>query len=87
MRDFELIERAIAEQGRELQKLEAEIQEKRQVLDRQRQALSVLQPLLISVLGEPKKALIFEPEPIEPDPVRHKLTGVIFQSGHKVHDI
>ena len=57
MTDFELIEQAIADQERELQKLESEIQDKRQVLDRQRQALSLLRPLLISVLGEPKKVL------------------------------
>jgi hypothetical protein len=61
MRDFELIEQAIAEQ--ELQKLESEIQEKRQMLDRQKQALSLLQPLLISVLGESTKVLTLEPFP------------------------
>jgi hypothetical protein len=67
MTDFELIYEAIAEQERELQKLESEIQEMRQMLDRQKQALSLLQPLLIFVLGEPKKVLI-----LEPDSVRHK---------------
>jgi uncharacterized coiled-coil protein SlyX len=46
MTDFELIEQAIAEQERELQRLESEIQEKRQMLDRQKQALSLLQPYL-----------------------------------------
>jgi chromosome segregation ATPase len=79
MTDFERIEQAIAEQNRELQRLESEIQEKRQMLDRQKQALSLLQPLLISVLGEPKKVLI-----LEPDSVRHKSIGALFQSGHKV---
>jgi uncharacterized coiled-coil protein SlyX len=79
MTDFELIEQAIAEQERELQKLESEIQEKRQMLDRQKQALSLLQPLLISVLGEPNKALV-----LEPDLVRHKSIGGIFQFGNRV---
>jgi len=59
MTDFELIEQAIADQERELQRLESEIQEKRQMLDRQKQALSLLHPLLISVLGEPKES--FDP--------------------------
>jgi uncharacterized coiled-coil protein SlyX len=45
MTDFERIEQAIAEQEPELQRLESEIQEKRQMLDRQKQALSLLQPL------------------------------------------
>ena len=79
MTDFELIEQAIAEQVRELQKLESEIQEKLQMLDRQKQALSLLQPLLTSVLGEPKKAMT-----LELDPVRHKSNGGIFQFGNRV---
>jgi hypothetical protein len=79
MTDFELIEQAIAEQERELQNLESKIQEKRHLLDRQRQALSLLQPLLISVLGEQTKVLI-----LEPDSVRRKPTGICFQAGNKV---
>jgi len=79
MTDFERIEQAIAEQNRELQRLESEIKEKRQMLDRQKQALSLLQPLLISVLGEPMKALT-----VELEPVRHKGIGGIFQSGNRV---
>ena len=78
MRDFELIEQAIAEQERELQKLESEIQEKHQTLDRQKQALSLLQPLLISVLGESTKVLT-----LEPVSVPHKSIGIIFHSGTK----
>jgi uncharacterized coiled-coil protein SlyX len=78
MRDFELIEQAIAEQERELQKLESEIQEKRQMLDRQKQALSLLQPLLVTVLGESTKVLT-----LEPDSVRHKPIGISFQGGIK----
>jgi hypothetical protein len=86
MTDFELIERAIADQERELQKLESEILDKRQVLDRQRQALSLLQPLLFSVLGEPKKVSILEPDSVELDPVLHEY-GRLFQSRNKVRDI
>ena len=78
MRDFELIEQAMAEQERELQKLESELQEKRQMLDRQKQALSLLQPLLISVLGESTKVLT-----LEPDSVSHRSIGVSFQGGIK----
>jgi hypothetical protein len=40
MTDFELVEEAIAEQERELQKLESEIQEMRQLLDRQASAVT-----------------------------------------------
>jgi hypothetical protein len=87
MRDFELIEQAIAEQERELQRLESEIQEKRQILDRQKQALSLLEPLLISVLGKPNKVLILEPDSVEPESMRQKSIGIIFQSGRKVHDV
>ena len=76
MRDFELIEQAIAEQERELQKLESEIQEKRQMLDRQKHALSLLQPLLISVLGESTKVLTLEPVSLS-----HKSIGIAFQGG------
>ena len=78
MTDFELIEQAIADQERELQKLESEILDKRQVLDRQRQALSLLQPLLISVLGDPTKVVT-----LEPDSVFHKAFGTIFNGGNK----
>jgi uncharacterized coiled-coil protein SlyX len=81
MTDFELIEQAIAEQERELQKLESEIQQKRQMLDRQRQALSVLQPLLNSVLGEPPKVLT-----VELEPVLRKTLGSLFKSGNKIRD-
>jgi hypothetical protein len=77
MTDFELIEQAIAEQERELQKLESEIQEKRKTLDRQREAMALLRPLL-SVLGESKKVLI-----LEPDVVRYKSIGSIFRSGSR----
>jgi hypothetical protein len=79
MTDFELIERAIEERVRELQKLEFEIQEKLQMLDRQKQALSLLKPLLISVLGEPKEVLA-----LELDPVHHKPMGISFQHGNKI---
>jgi len=82
MTDFELIEQAIADQERELQRLESEIQEKRQMLDRQKQALSLLQPLLISVLGEPNKVLV-----LEPDSVGHKSVGMSFLSGNKVRHL
>ena len=85
MTDFELIEQAIADQERELQKLESEILDKRQVLDRQRQALSLLQPLLISVLSESKKVSVLEPDSVESHPL-HKY-GKPFQSWNKVHDI
>ena len=79
MTDFELIEHAIEERVRELQKLELEIQEKFQMLDKQKQALSLLKPLLISVLGEPKEVLV-----LELDPVRHKTLGISFQRGNKI---
>jgi uncharacterized coiled-coil protein SlyX len=75
MTDFELIEQAIAEQERGLQKLESEIQDKRQMLDRQKQALSLLQPLLISVLGESTKVLTLEPD--------SKSIGMSFLGGVK----
>ena len=76
MRDFELIEQAIGAQERELQKLESEIQEKRQLLARQKEALSLLQPLLVSVLGESTKVV-----PVEPD-FLHGV-GTIFRGGKK----
>jgi uncharacterized coiled-coil protein SlyX len=79
MTDFERIEQAIAEQERELKRLESEIQEKRQLLDRQRQALSLLQPLLNSVLGEPTKVLTVELESMPRKPI-----GTTFVSGYKV---
>lgn len=78
MRDFELIEQAIAAQERELQKLESEIQEKRQLLGRQKEALSLLQPLLSSVLGESTEVVI------EPDSVSSKPAGTIFFRGKKM---
>jgi predicted RNase H-like nuclease (RuvC/YqgF family) len=79
MTDFERIDQAITEQERELQKLESEIQEKHQMLDRQRQALALLRPVLISVLGAPTKVLI-----LEPDSVRNESIGMSFRSGKKV---
>jgi hypothetical protein len=78
MTDFELIEQALAEQERELQNLEAEMQEKRKMLHRQKEALSLLQPLLISVLGESPKVVT-----LEPDSVRHKSVGISFLNGNK----
>jgi hypothetical protein len=81
MRDFELIEQAIEVQERELQKLESEIQEKRQLLARQKEALSLLQPLLVSVLGESTKVLT-----LEPDSLSHGL-GTIFYGGKKERQI
>ena len=78
MRDFELIEQAIAAHERELQKLESEIQEKRQLLGRQKEALSLLQPLLASVPGESTKVLT-----IEPDSVFPKTAGTVFYGGNK----
>ena len=77
MRDFELIEQAIEMQERELQKLESEIQEKRQLLGRQKEALSLLQPLLSSVLGESTEVVI------EPDSVFSKPAGTTFFRGKK----
>jgi hypothetical protein len=77
MTDFELIEQAIAEQESELQKLESEIEDKRQMLDRQKQALLLLQPLLNSVLGESTKVVT-----LEPDSVR-KSIGMSFLGGIK----
>jgi hypothetical protein len=79
MTDFERIEQAIAEQERELQKLESEIQEKRKKLEEQKQALALLRPLLISVLGAPTKVLI-----LEPDSVRNESVGINFRHGKKV---
>jgi hypothetical protein len=78
MRDFELIEQAIAAQEQELQKLESEIQEKRQLLERQKEAISLLQPLLSSVLGESTEVVT-----IEPDSVLSKMAGAIFYGGNK----
>jgi hypothetical protein len=78
MRDFELIEQAIAAHERELQKLESEIQEKRQLLGRQKEALSLLQPLLSSVLGESTEVVT-----IEPDSVFPKMAGALFVRGKK----
>jgi uncharacterized coiled-coil protein SlyX len=78
MRDFELVEQAIAAQERELEKLESEIQEKRQLLDRQKEALSLLQPLLVSALDESTKVAT-----LEPDSVFNKAIGTIFQGGRK----
>ena len=78
MRDFELIEQAIAVQERELEKLESEIQEKRQLLGRQKEALSLLQPLLSSVLSESTEVVT-----IEPDSVFSKMAGAIFYGGNK----
>jgi hypothetical protein len=78
MRDFQLIEQSIAAQERELQKLESEIQEKRQLLGRQKEALLLLQPLLASVLGESTKTVT-----LEPDAVFKRAIGTIFQDGNK----
>ena len=78
MRDFELIEQAIAAQEQELQKLESEIQEKRQLLERQKEAISLLQPLLSSVLSEPTEVVT-----IEPDSVFSKMSGAVFYGGNK----
>jgi hypothetical protein len=78
MRDFELIEQAIAAHERELQKLESEIQEKRQLLGRQKEALSLLQPLLVSALNESTKVVT-----LEPDSAFNLAIGTIFQGGHK----
>ena len=80
MTDFERIEQAIAEHEQELQKLELEIQEKRQTLARQKEALSLLEPLLVSVLNQPKVV------PLEPDPVHHKTVGIFFQGGRVRHN-
>jgi hypothetical protein len=73
--DFERIEQAIAQQELELQRLEAEIQEKRQMISRQKEALSLLEPLLVSLLGQAKVVTL------EPDPVRLNGLGVSFQNG------
>ena len=78
MSDFELIEQTIAVQERELQKLESEIAEKRQLLGRQKEALSLLQPLLSSVRGESTEVVT-----IEPDSVLSKMAGAIFYGGNK----
>jgi uncharacterized coiled-coil protein SlyX len=82
MRDFELIEQAIAAQERELQKLESEIQEKRQFLGRQKEALSLLQPLLSTVLGESTEVVT-----IEPDRVFPKMAAAIFSGGNKERQV
>jgi|HubBroStandDraft_6_1064221.scaffolds.fasta_scaffold488657_1 hypothetical protein len=79
MTDFELIEQAIEQRVRELQKLEFEIQEKLQMLDKQKQALSLLKPLLISVLHEPREVVV-----LEPDSLHHKPLGITFQRGNKI---
>jgi hypothetical protein len=79
MTDFERIEQAITDQEQELQKLESEMQEKRQTLARQKEALSVLEPLLVSVLDHPKVVTL------EPEPVRYKGLGNIFQAGSIRH--
>ncbi|HYY27468.1 MAG TPA: hypothetical protein VE860_05975 [Chthoniobacterales bacterium] len=78
MTDFERVEQAIAQQELELQRLEAEIQEKRQMISRQKEALSLLEPLLVSLLGQPKVVIL------EPEPVRYKGLGNIFQGGGKM---
>ena len=78
MRDFELIEQAIAAHERELQKLESEIQEKRQLLARQKEALALLLPLLSSVLGELTEVIT-----LEPDSVLSKMAGAVFYGGNK----
>jgi septal ring factor EnvC (AmiA/AmiB activator) len=70
-------EQAIGAQERELQKLESEIQEKRQLLARQKEALSLLQPLLVSVLGESTKVVT-----LELDSILHGV-GTIFRGGKK----
>jgi hypothetical protein len=77
MRDFELIEQAIEVQERELQKLESEIQEKRQLLARQKEALALLQPLLVSVLGESTKVVTLEPDSFSSG------LGTLFHGGKK----
>jgi chromosome segregation ATPase len=79
MTDFERIEQTIEEHERELQKLESEIQQKRKKLEDQRQALALLRPLLISVLGAATKGVI-----LEPDSVRNESNGVSFRYGKKI---
>ena len=79
MTDFERIEQAIARQELELQTLEAEIQEKRQLISRQKEALSLLEPLLVSVLGQAKVVTL------ESEPVPHKSFGLTFQGGSVRH--
>jgi hypothetical protein len=61
------------------QKLESEIQEKRKMLCPQKEALSLLQPLFISVLGESTKVVT-----LEPDFAHHRSIGISFQGGIKV---
>ena len=78
MRDFELIEQAIAAHERELQKLESEIQEKRQLLAQQKEAVALLQPLLASVLDGSTEVVT-----IKPDSVFHKMAGAVFSSGNR----
>jgi hypothetical protein len=80
MSDFERVERAIADQERELQSLESEIQEKRQLLGRQKDALALLQPLL-SELNEPAKDLDFEPYAVP-----YKSIGLRFYGRKKGQD-
>ena len=75
MTDFERIAQAIAQQELELQRLEAEIQEKRQMISRQKEALSLLEPLLISVLDQAKVVSL------ELDPASYKGFGITFQNG------
>jgi hypothetical protein len=70
MTDFERIQQEL-----ELQRLEAEIQEKRQMISRQKEALSLLEPLLVSLLGQAKVVTL------EPDPVHLNGLGVSFQNG------
>jgi uncharacterized coiled-coil protein SlyX len=79
MTDFERIEQAIARQELELQTLEAEIQEKRELISRQKEALSLLEPLLVSVLGQAKVVVL------ESEPVPHKSFGLTFQGGSVRH--
>ena len=78
MTDFERIEQAIAQQELELQRLEAEIEEKRQMISRQKEALSLLEPLLISVLDQAKVVNL------ELDPASFKGFGRTFQNGSKM---
>ena len=77
MNDFKRVEQVIAEQELELQKIETEIQEKRQLLGRQKEALALLQPLL-SDLKEPVKDL-----DLEPYSVPYKSIGVSFFGRNK----
>jgi len=47
-------------------------------LERQKEAISLLQPLLSSVLGESTEVVT-----IEPDSVLSKMAGAIFYGGNK----